>query len=54
MPAGRARLRRYESGHTWHHPDGILFAITRSGLVPPHAPRPLAAYALRARMRRRS
>ena len=20
-----------ESGHTWHHPDGMLFAITRSG-----------------------
>lgn len=20
-----------ETGHTWHHPDGMLFAITRSG-----------------------
>lgn len=20
-----------ESGHTWHHPDGMLFAITKSG-----------------------
>ena len=27
-----------ESGHTWHHADGVLFAITRSGLVPPYAP----------------
>ncbi len=26
------------SGHTWHHPDSVLFAITRHGLVPPHAP----------------
>lgn len=22
------------SGHTWHHPDGMLFGITRHGLVP--------------------
>lgn len=28
-----------ESGHTWHHPDRVLFAITRNGLVPPYAPR---------------
>ena len=28
-----------ESGHTWHHPDRVLFAITRNGLVPPHAPK---------------
>lgn len=27
-----------ESGHTWHHPDRMLFSITKSGLVPPHAP----------------
>lgn len=26
------------SGHTWHHPDAQLLAITRDGLVPPHAP----------------
>lgn len=26
------------SGHTWHHPDQILFEITRNGLVPPNAP----------------
>lgn len=23
-----------DSGHTWHHPDEILFGITREGLVP--------------------
>ena len=27
-----------ESGHTWHHPDSILFAITKFGMVPPYAP----------------
>lgn len=26
------------SGHTWHHPDDVLIAITRDGLVPPLAP----------------
>jgi mono/diheme cytochrome c family protein len=28
-----------ESGHTWHHPDHVLFAITKNGLVPPYAPK---------------
>lgn len=23
-----------ETGHTWHHPDAVLFDITRNGLVP--------------------
>jgi len=27
------------SGHTWHHPPELLFAITKYGLVPPHAPK---------------
>lgn len=27
-----------ESGHTWHHTDDVLFAITKHGLVPPYAP----------------
>jgi len=27
-----------DSGHTWHHPDEVLFAITRNGMVPPYAP----------------
>jgi mono/diheme cytochrome c family protein len=26
-----------ESGHTWHHPDRALFAITKNGLVPPYS-----------------
>ena len=26
------------SGRTWHHPDRVLFAITKNGVVPPHAP----------------
>jgi mono/diheme cytochrome c family protein len=28
-----------ESGHTWHHPDYVLFGITKNGLVPPYAPK---------------
>jgi mono/diheme cytochrome c family protein len=28
-----------ESGHTWHHPDRLLFAITKNGLVEPYAPK---------------
>jgi mono/diheme cytochrome c family protein len=28
-----------ESGHTWHHSDRVLFAISKNGLVPPHAPK---------------
>jgi mono/diheme cytochrome c family protein len=27
-----------DSGHTWHHPDEVLFGITKHGLVPPYAP----------------
>ena len=27
-----------DSGHTWHHPDHLLFGITKIGLVPPYAP----------------
>ena len=27
-----------ETGHTWHHPDEVLFGITKYGLVPPYAP----------------
>lgn len=27
-----------DTGHTWHHPDQVLFGITRNGLVPPYAP----------------
>lgn len=27
-----------ENGHTWHHPDGILFGIVKYGIVPPYGP----------------
>lgn len=27
-----------ETGHTWHHPDDMLFGIIKQGLVPPYAP----------------
>jgi mono/diheme cytochrome c family protein len=27
-----------ESGHTWHHPDEVLFGITKHGMAPPYAP----------------
>ena len=28
-----------ESGHTWHHPDELLFSITKHGIVWPNAPK---------------
>jgi mono/diheme cytochrome c family protein len=40
LPNGRMPAPPHdESGHTWHHPDYVLFAITKNGLVPPHAPK---------------
>jgi S-disulfanyl-L-cysteine oxidoreductase SoxD len=40
MPNGRMPAPPHdESGHTWHHTDRVLFAITKHGLVPPYAPR---------------
>ena len=27
-----------DSGHTWHHPDEVLFGITKHGLLSPYAP----------------
>lgn len=40
LPNGRLPAPPHdESGHTWHHPDRMLFEITRSGLVPPYAPK---------------
>ncbi len=27
-----------DSGHTWHHPDQMLFDIIKNGLVAPYAP----------------
>lgn len=39
MPNGRLPAPPHdESGHTWHHPDNVLFGITKNGLVPPYAP----------------
>ena len=39
LPNGRLPAPPHdESGHTWHHPDSVLFAITKNGLVPPYAP----------------
>lgn len=32
LPSGRMRAPPHDaSGHTWHHPDGVLFRITRDG-----------------------
>ncbi len=39
LPSGRLPAPPHDdSGHTWHHPSPVLFAITRRGLVPPLAP----------------
>jgi mono/diheme cytochrome c family protein len=36
---GRFRAPPHDdSGHTWHHPDEVLFGITKHGMVPPYAP----------------
>lgn len=40
LPNGRMPAPPHDdSGHTWHHPDEVLFGITKRGLVPPYAPR---------------
>ena len=40
LPSGRMPAPPHdETGHTWHHPDRMLFAMTRDGLVPPYAPK---------------
>jgi mono/diheme cytochrome c family protein len=39
LPNGRFPAPPHDdSGHTWHHPDDVLFGITKHGLVPPYAP----------------
>ena len=39
LPNGRLPAPPHdETGHTWHHADALLFAITKQGLVPPYAP----------------
>ena len=38
LPKGRMPAPPHdESGHTWHHPDEVLFGIAKYGLVPPYA-----------------
>ena len=35
LPSGRMPSPPHDaSGHTWHHPDSVLFGITKYGLVP--------------------
>lgn len=35
LPNGRLPAPPHdETGHTWHHPDDVLFGITKHGLVP--------------------
>ena len=39
LPNGRMPAPPHDDGgHTWHHPDQVLFGITKYGLVPPYAP----------------
>ncbi|WP_198415435.1 c-type cytochrome [Sulfuriferula plumbiphila] len=39
LPGGRMPAPPHDdSGHTWHHPDEVLFGIVKSGVVPPYAP----------------
>lgn len=39
LPSGRLPAPPHDdSGHTWHHPEELLFNITKFGLVPPYAP----------------
>lgn len=35
LPIGRMPAPPHDAtGHTWHHPDAVLFGITKDGLVP--------------------
>ncbi len=39
LPNGRLPAPPHDdTGHTWHHPDEVLFALVKNGLVPPYAP----------------
>jgi mono/diheme cytochrome c family protein len=39
LPTGRMPPPPHDaSGHTWHHPDRILFGITKYGMRPPYGP----------------
>lgn len=38
-PDGRLPAPPHDgTGHTWHHPDDVLFGITKFGLIPPYSP----------------
>lgn len=38
LPNGRLPAPPHDdSGHTWHHPDEVLFGIVKKGMVPPYA-----------------
>ena len=35
LPSGRMPAPPHDaSGHTWHHPDSMLFGMTKLGLIP--------------------
>lgn len=39
LPNGRMPAPPHDdTGHTWHHADRALFALTKYGVVPPYAP----------------
>ena len=39
LPNGRLPAPPHDdSGHTWHHPDDILFGLTKFGVTPPYGP----------------
>jgi len=39
LPNGRMPAPPHDdSGHTWHHPERVLFGIVKDGAVPPYAP----------------
>lgn len=39
LPSGRMPAPPHDhTGHTWHHPDRILFGIIKYGVVPPYGP----------------
>jgi len=38
-PSGRMPAPPHDAtGHTWHHPDDVLFGITKGGVAPPYGP----------------
>ena len=39
LPNGRMPAPPHDdSGHTWHHSNSVLFALTKFGMKPPYAP----------------